>query len=155
MHTDNATVVDTGFIFWGLTLFPWLTWQTKFFLCTYDFCLYIHSKCSVVSLGALLSHSVVSHSLQPHELQPAKLLCSWGFLQARVLEWVAKPSSGGLPNSGTEPRSPALQADSLPAELPGEPWVWVKVKVKVMSDSLRPRGLYSPWNSLDQNTGKG
>ena len=25
----------------------------------------------------------------------------------------------------------------------------------VMSDSLRPHGLYSPWNSLDQNTGVG
>ena len=24
-----------------------------------------------------------------------------------------------------------------------------------MSDSLRPRGLYSPWNSPDQNTGVG
>ena len=24
-----------------------------------------------------------------------------------------------------------------------------------MSDSLRPRGLYSPWNSLGQNTGVG
>ena len=27
------------------------------------------------------------------------------------------PSPAGLPNSGIEPRSPALQADSLPAEL--------------------------------------
>ena len=26
------------------------------------------------------------------------------------------PSSGDLPNPGTEPRSPTLQADSLPAE---------------------------------------
>ena len=25
----------------------------------------------------------------------------------------------------------------------------------VMSDSLRPHGLYSPWNSPDQNTGVG
>ena len=25
----------------------------------------------------------------------------------------------------------------------------------VMSDSLRPHGLYSPWNSPDQNTGMG
>ena len=25
----------------------------------------------------------------------------------------------------------------------------------IMSDSLRPRGLYSPWNSLGQNTGVG
>ena len=31
------------------------------------------------------------------------------------------PSSGSLPNTGTEPRSPVLQADSLPAEPPGKP----------------------------------
>ena len=28
------------------------------------------------------------------------------------------PSPGDLPNAGIEPRSPVLQADSLPAELP-------------------------------------
>ena len=31
------------------------------------------------------------------------------------------PSPGDLPNPGIEPRFPALQADSLPAELPGKP----------------------------------
>ena len=31
------------------------------------------------------------------------------------------PSPGDLPNSGIEPRSPALQADSLPSESPGKP----------------------------------
>ena len=31
------------------------------------------------------------------------------------------PSPGDLPNPGNEPRSPALQADSLPAEPPGKP----------------------------------
>ena len=30
------------------------------------------------------------------------------------------PSPGDLPDSGIEPRSPALQADSLPTELPGD-----------------------------------
>ena len=30
------------------------------------------------------------------------------------------PSLGGLPNPGIEPRSPTLQADSLPAEPPGK-----------------------------------
>jgi len=30
------------------------------------------------------------------------------------------PSPGDLPNPGIEPRSPALQADSLPSELPQE-----------------------------------
>ena len=32
---------------------------------------------------------------------------------------------------------------------------WIEVKVKVMSDSLWPHGLYSPWNSPGQNTGVG
>ena len=31
-------------------------------------------------------------------------------------------------------------------------WQW---SCSVMSDSLRPHGLYSPWNSLGQNTGVG
>ena len=31
------------------------------------------------------------------------------------------PSPGDLPNPGVEPRSPALQADSLPTELQGKP----------------------------------
>ena len=30
------------------------------------------------------------------------------------------PSAGDLPNPGIEPRSPALQADSLPSEPPGK-----------------------------------
>ena len=50
--------------------------------------------------------SVESSSLQPHGLS----VC--GILQARILEWVAMPSSGGgLPDTGMEstPRmSPAL-----------------------------------------------
>ena len=45
-----------------------------------------------------------------------------GILQARILEWVA-PSPGDLPNPGIKPRSPALQADSLPAELPEKPCI--------------------------------
>ena len=44
-----------------------------------------------------------------------------GILQARILEWVASPSSWNLPNPGIKPRSPTLQVDSLPAELPGKP----------------------------------
>ena len=41
-----------------------------------------------------------------------------GILQARILEWVAMPSSRDLPNPAIELRSPALQVDSLPSELP-------------------------------------
>ena len=39
----------------------------------------------------------------------------YGIFQARILEWVAISFSGDLPNPGTEPRSPALRADSKPA----------------------------------------
>jgi len=39
-----------------------------------------------------------------------------GILQASILEQVAVLSPGDLPNPGIEPRSPALQADSLLAE---------------------------------------
>ena len=44
-----------------------------------------------------------------------------GILQARILEWVAFPFSGDIPNPGIERRSPTLQADSLPAESQGKP----------------------------------
>ena len=44
-----------------------------------------------------------------------------GILQARILERLPVPSPGDLPNLGIEPRSPALQADSLPAEPPERP----------------------------------
>ena len=42
-----------------------------------------------------------------------------GILQS-ILERVAIPSPGNLPNPGIEPRSPALQADSLLTELWGK-----------------------------------
>ena len=41
-----------------------------------------------------------------------------GILQATILECVAIPSPGGLPDPGTEPMLPVLQADSLPSEPP-------------------------------------
>ena len=44
-----------------------------------------------------------------------------GILQARILDWIVFPFSRDLPNPGTEPRSPTLQADSLPAEPQGKP----------------------------------
>ena len=56
------------------------------------------------------SCSVVSDSLQPHGLYAVP-----GILQVRILEWVAFPFSRGI-----ELSSPALQADSLPAEQPVE-----------------------------------
>ena len=45
-----------------------------------------------------------------------------GIIQGRILEQVSISSSGGSsPNPWIEPRSPALQVDSLPSEPPGKP----------------------------------
>ena len=46
-----------------------------------------------------------------------------GFLQTRILEWVAFPFSRDLPNPGIEPGSPTLQADALTSEPPGSPGI--------------------------------
>ena len=48
---------------------------------------------------------------------------SMGFLQARILEWVALPSSRG----SSQPRSPILPVDSLPSVHQGIPRIleWV------------------------------
>ena len=40
---------------------------------------------------------------------------------SRILEWVAYPFSRGSSQPWNQTRSPALQAGSLPAELPGKP----------------------------------
>jgi len=45
--------------------------------------------------------------------------------KARMVEWVAISSPGDLPNPGNKPRSPAWQADSLPTEPPGSPYIYV------------------------------
>ena len=50
------------------------------------------------------------------------------------------PSPGDFPNPGIEPRCLALQADSLPSELPGKPHS-VQFSHWVMSNSLQPHGL--------------
>ena len=44
-----------------------------------------------------------------------------GILQARILEWVAMPSSRGFSQPGIEPKSLALWEDSLPSEPPRKP----------------------------------
>ena len=60
-------------------------------------------------------HSVVSDYLQLHALYSP-----WNSLGQNTRVG-SLPSPGDLPNPRIEPRSPALQADSLPAESQGKP----------------------------------
>ena len=52
-----------------------------------------------------------------------RLLCPWGFSRQEYWSWLPFPSSGDLVDPGIKPRSPPLQADSLPSELPGKPFI--------------------------------
>ena len=66
--------------------------------------------------------SVVSASLRPHELYPhGQAPLSVGFSRQEHWSGLPCPPPGDLPHPGIEPGSPALQADSLPSEPPGEP----------------------------------
>ena len=62
-------------------------------------------------------------------IEPRSLNCGWILYQLshkgslKILEWVVYPFSIGLPDPGIELGSPALQADSLPTELSGKPYV--------------------------------
>ena len=68
----------------------------------------------------MLSCSIMSDSLQPHGLWPARLLCPWGFSRQEYRNGLQLFPPGARPNPGIEPRSPTLQTDSLPVELPGK-----------------------------------
>ena len=79
---------------------------------------------------------------------------SLGILQASIGSGLPCPPPGDLPNPGIEPRSPTLQVDSLPAELPGKPWspcifgsiLWLE------SSSLHVVKMGPRWNCLSNTT---
>ena len=105
-----------------------------------------HLDCVVITASLLLNHfplstqpSTLSTLPSTHRLlllflcvlvtQSCSTLCDsmdcsppgsslHGIHQARILEWVPFSSPGDLPEPGIEPRSPALQVDSLPSEPP-------------------------------------
>ena len=93
------------------------------------------------------SHSVLSDSLLPHGLY---FPC---ILQARILEWVAFPFSGDIPNPRIKPRSAILQADSSPPEPQGKPkntgvsslsllqWIFPNSGIKLASPALQADSL--------------
>ena len=66
---------------------------------------------------------------------------SMGILQARIVEWVAIPSSRDLPDPGIKPRSPALQEDSLPLSHQGSPNCVYQGVDSPSEDFLFPRRL--------------
>ena len=69
-----------------------------------------------------VSHSVMSNSLQLHGLYLAhQAPLSKEFSRQEYWSGLPFPSPGDLPSPGIKPRSPSLQADSLPSEPPRKP----------------------------------
>ena len=69
---------------------------------------------------------------------------SFGILQARILEWVAIPSSRRFPNPEIEPGSPAFQADSLPSDPQGKPNTLPKPDLIILCVLLPKILIFSP-----------
>ena len=66
-----------------------------------------------VVLCAVLCYSVMSNSATPW---PTRLLCPWEFSRPEYWSGEPCPPPGDLPAPWIKPRSPPLQADSLPIE---------------------------------------
>ena len=78
---------------------------------------------------------------------------SLGFSRQEYWSGLPCPPPGDLPNPGIEPRSPALQVDSLPTELPGKPIIHNKTRKSSQENAcLRLYQELQSWNSLIQST---
>ena len=74
----------------------------------------------------MVSRSVVSDSTTPCSVARLAAL-SMGFSRQEYWNGLPCPPPRDLPNPGIEPRSPALQVDSLPSEPPGKPRASVSI----------------------------
>ena len=98
-------------------------------------------SCSVMSDSLRLTAQTVAHQAP----------LSMGILQREYWSGLPCPPLADLPNSGMEPGSPALQADSLPAELPGKPHDITKyytnnILYAILSSSKRKMFLLISWD---------
>ena len=110
----------------------WLLWIMLLWRFLYKFCLN-----SVKFWGMYLSMELLGHvicvcalvaQLCPTLCKPmdsCRLLCPWGFSRQKYWRILPCPPPGDLPNPGTEPKSPALQADSLHLNYQGSPMITI------------------------------
>ena len=89
-------------------------------------------------LSAVLSYSVVSNSATVWTVACQAPL-SMRFSRQEYPSGLPCPPPGDLPNLGTEPRSPTLQADSLPSEPPGKTIITQVVAYLSSRGSSQPR----------------
>ena len=78
-----------------------------------------HLESCAVCNACLVAQSCLTLVTSQAVVRQASL--SMGFSRQEYWSGLPFPSPGELPNPGIKPRSPALQADSLPTELQGKP----------------------------------
>ena len=76
-------------------------------------------------------------------------LLSMGFSRQEYWSGLPFPSPGDLTDPGIEPRSPALQADSLLSEPPGKSSIYVLTNFFLHALPLASISLFSCWNHPD------
>ena len=91
-------------------------WKSNIYIPKFMTHTYIYTN--IYEKSESVSCSIVSSFLRPHAHQ-APLFVE--FSRQEYWSGLLFPSPGDLPDPGIEPRSPALQADSLPSELLGKP----------------------------------
>ena len=101
-----------------------------------------------------VSRSVVSNSLQPHGLYPARLLCPCNSLGKNTGVGSHSLLQGIFP-LGIEPKSSALQANSLLSEPPGRPGGQFSFRLTGPSNpqppsfsTWQPRGTFTSRNLM-------
>ena len=160
-----------GCTFW---LFCWIVWKSA----------RDHSAATAVPRPASVSCSAFGHSLSLCSLAgDLTVLWRW-FAMTQALAGKGPQTGNERDGAGTSPQS-SLAGLASPCPWPRDPWGSVGTAIShrepgsflgtyfavcfvssldcvnaseshsVVSDSLQPHGLYSPWNSPGQNTGVG
>ena len=89
---------------------------------------------------------------EPLDCSPEQAPLFMGFSRQEYRSGLPFPSPGDLANPGIEPQSPALQADSLPSELPGCSPSPLWAPLAKLKKSFKA-GVPSFWATLVQGAG--
>ena len=133
---SKNTGVCCHFLFWGISL----TQESNLHLLhllqrqavslhqsqlgSTNWIMYLYKTCTsktFLFVCVCVNHSVVSSSVTPCDPVALQAPPCMEFSRQEYWSGLPCPSPGDLPNPGIEPRSPDLQANSLPSKLPGKP----------------------------------
>ena len=86
-----------------------------------------------VEFRGLIDAWCFSHQAVFDLVTPRTVTCyaslSMGFSRKEYWSRLPFPSPGDLPDPGIEPRSPALQTDTLLSEPPGKPYIYIYIYI--------------------------